>query len=159
MLRTTGEGPYVDAGDLDHDAEVGAAAAEVLADVGIDLAAAERDAVVAGDGDLVPPVEVSLRVAGVAAVGVVAEVVAEPAGHLGHVVGVGDQVVVGLAVGVGVPLAEDPVLGLGRLADEPAAGLVGLEVVLVALDPGGEVGRVLPGVLPGALDVAVVEPA
>ena len=49
------------------------------------------------------------------------EVVAELAGDLGDVVGVGDEVVVGPAVGVVVPGPEDPVLGLGRLADVPAA--------------------------------------
>ena len=56
-------GAVDDAGDLDHDAQVGAAAAEVLADARLDLAPAEGDAVVAGDGDLVPPVEVRLGVA------------------------------------------------------------------------------------------------
>ena len=99
-----------------------------------------------------------MGVGGETAVGVVAQIVAQPAGDLGHVVGMGDQVVIGLAVGVDVPLAEDPVLGLDRLADEPAAGLVRFQVVLVALDPGREVGRVLPRVVAGPLDVALVEP-
>ena len=135
----------------------GAAAGEVLADGRLDLAAAERDPVLAGHGDLVPPVEVMLGVGGVTARRVVAEIVAEPAGDLGHVVGMRDGVVVGLAVGVGVPLAEDPVLGLDRLADEPAAGLVRLQVVLVALDAGRELGGILARVVAGPLDVVLVE--
>ena len=145
-----------DAADFDRHAEVGPAAAEVLADPGADLAAAEGDPVFAGDGDLVPPVEVGLGVVGEPAAGVVAEVVAEPAGDFRDVVGVGQGVVVRLAVGVGVPLAENPVAGLGGLADEQAAGLVGLEVVLIPLDPGREVGRLAKRVLAGATDVALV---
>ncbi len=66
----------------------------------------------------------------------------------------GDEVVVRLAVGVDVPLAEDAVLGLDRLADEPAAGLVGLQVLLVAFDAGREVRGVLPRVVAGLGDVA-----
>ena len=52
-----------------------------------------------------------------------------------------DRVIIGLAIGVGVPLAEDVVLGLDGLADEPAAGLVLFQVVLVAFDAGRELGR------------------
>src|SRR5262249_31840894 len=106
-----------------------------------------------------PPVQVGLGIVGVAAVAVDAQIFAEPAGDLSHVVGVGCQVVIRQAIGIGVPLAKDPVLGLGRLADEPAAGLVVLEVILIAMDAGGEMGRILTGILPGALDVAFVAPA
>src|SRR5689334_20419749 len=65
-------GAVPDAGDLELDAEVGAPAAEVLADLGLDLAPAEGDAVLAWHRDLVPPGEELPRVAGVAAVAVVA---------------------------------------------------------------------------------------
>ena len=99
-----------------------------------------------------------LGVGGVTAVGVVAEIVAQPAGDLGHVVGMGGGVVVSLAVGVGVPLAEDAVLGLDGLADEPAAGLVRLQVILVALDAGRELGRILPRIVASPVDVPLVEP-
>ena len=137
-------GPIDGPGHFDDDAEVGCSAGEILADLGLDLAAAKRDAVMAGDGDLVPPFEIMLGVRGETAVGVVAQIIAEPAGDLGDVVGMGDGVVKSLAVGVGIPFAEDMVLGLDRLADEPAAGLVVLEIVLIAFDPGGELGRILP---------------
>ena len=52
----------------------------------------------------------------------------------------GGQVVVRLAIGVDVPLVEDPVLGFDRLAEEPASGPMRLEIILVTLDAGRELG-------------------
>ena len=138
-----GRGPVDGAGHFDDDTQVGCAAGEVLADLGLDLAAAQRDAVLAGDGDLVPPFLVALGVGGVSAVGVVAKVVAQSLCDLGDVIGVSLRMVKSLAVGVDVPLAQDAVLGLDRLADEPPAGLVGLQIVLEPFDPAGEPCRVL----------------
>src|SRR5262249_47641648 len=89
--------------------------------------------------------------------GVLGEVVPELAGDLADVVGGGGEGVVGPPIGVGVPGPQDPVLGLGRLADVTPAPGMGLEVLAVAVDPLGGLGRAPPGELAGLLDVAVVE--
>src|SRR5262249_13690458 len=87
-----------------------------------------------------------------------AEVLAKAAGDPGHVVGVRAQVVVGLAIGVGVPLAENPVLGLDGLAEITPAGLVRLEVLLVALDAGRKLAGVSARIVARPLDVVLILP-
>ena len=89
----------------------------------------------------------------------IAKIVAQAVGDLGDVVGMCDRVVVSLAIGVGIPLAEDVILGLDGLADKPAAGLVLLQVILVAFDARCELGRILPRVVASAIDVVLVERA
>ena len=87
----------------------------------------------------------------------VSQIVSEPAGNLGHVVVMREVMIIGLTVGVDVPLARDPLPRFDRLAQEAPARLVALEVILEPLDPGGEVRGVAPGIVAGSLDVALVE--
>src|SRR5262249_20576236 len=102
-------GAVSNTGDLDDHAEVGGASGEVLADGPLDFPPAQCDAVLAGHGNLVPPVEISPRVRGEAAVRMISQIVSEPASHLGHVVGMRKVVIMGLTVSVGIPLASNPV--------------------------------------------------
>ena len=81
---------------------------------------------------------------------VVSQVVTQPACHLGDIVGVRDQMVVGLAIGVNVPFTENQVLRLDRLAEEPAPRLMGFQIVLEPLNASGEAGRIAPGVIASA---------
>ena len=95
---------------------------------------------------------------GITAIGMIADIVAQAMGHLGHVVWMCARVVVGLAICIIVPFPKNVVLGLDRLADEPTSGLVLLEVILVAFDASGELGRVLPRIIASSIDITVVEP-
>ena len=145
-----------DPGDLDDHAEVGRSA-KGRAELGVERPPAECDLVLAWRGNLVPPFEVAFGFGDPPPFGMLGQVVAELAGDLADVVGMGDEVVVGSAVGIGIPCPEDLVLGLDRLADVPAPLGVGLEVIAIAVDPLGEVGRAPPGKLASLVDVAVVE--
>ena len=76
----------------------------------------------------------------------VAQVVAQAAGGLGDIVGMRGEVVVRQAVGVGVPLAENAVLGLGGFGNVASSGRVLTQVILIALDTGGEIRGILAGI-------------
>ena len=65
--------------------------------------------------------------------------------------------VVGLAIGVNVPFAENLVLRLDRLAEVPAPRLMGFQIVLEPLNASGEAGWIAPGVIASALDVTLVK--
>src|SRR5208283_3089672 len=145
------------AGYLDHDPQVGPSSGEVLANRRLDLAAAERDPILAWNGNLVPPLEVIPGVGDEMPVGMVPKVVAEPACDLRHVVGVSETVIVSLTIRVAVPVTENPVSGLDGLTDELPSSLVALQVVLEPLDPGCEIGGITPGVVSSPLDIALVK--
>ena len=128
--------------NLENDAQVGCSSREVLADLWLDLAPAERDPIFARHGNLIPPFKIILGVFPESAVGMVAEIVAEAPGDLDNVVRVSLKMIVGLAVVVLIPLAEDLIPCLDSLAEVPAPGLVAFQVVLEPFDPHRVAGRV-----------------
>src|SRR5262249_33896011 len=129
----------------------------VLADLGLHFAPPQSDAILPRNRDLIPPVLVALGIGGITAVGVVAQVVAKPLGHLRDVIRVSLPVVIGLAICVGIPFAQDVILGLDRFAYNPPASLVGFQVGLEPLDPAGELGGVLAREIAGLIDVMLVQ--
>src|SRR5262249_22999454 len=143
-------------GDFHDDAQVGCSSGKILADLLLDLAPAQGDTVLAGDGDFVPPFLVSQGVSSVSTVGVVAQVVTHPLCNLSNIFRVGLSMVVSLTVGINIPFPQDSILRLHRLTHEPPARLMRLQIVLELLDPAREPRGVLAREIASLIDVLLV---
>src|SRR5262249_40833144 len=108
-------------GYFNDDTQVRRPSGKILADLSLDLAAAQGDTVLARHGDFVPPFLVSQSVGSVSTVGMIAQVVTHSLCNLSNIVGVGLSMVVSLTIRIRIPFPQDSILRLHRLAHEPPA--------------------------------------